>query len=223
MRCKPVILVVVILIVSLISIQPGQAGDKTSNDKTFKAGAAESYEHQTNDKVTIGAKVFDTLDHTRTAFGKADLNRYGVLPILVVIENKRDKTVDLRSLEVSYVSSTGRHIHHTPPEDIAPLAAPQQRPQTVPQVGIPFPKWGSRKNPLGVPEITSRAFSAKMLPPGDSADGFFYFQTGSKLGAKLYLNGLREIPSNKDIFYFEFPVESSEAPQEKVKPTRSGL
>jgi hypothetical protein len=48
--------------------------------------------------------------------------------------------------------------------------------------------------------------SAQMLPPGQSASGFFYFQTALQPGATLYLNGLYEAASGKEILYFELPL-----------------
>jgi hypothetical protein len=65
----------------------------------------------------------------------------------------------------------------------------------------PLPK---KKNPLNAPQIVERAFAAKMLPPGDSASGFFYFDARPETGDKLYLNGLRDTPSGQEILYFEF-------------------
>ena len=52
-----------------------------------------------------------------------------------------------------------------------------------------------------------RAFAAKMLPPGQTASGFFYFQTGLQRGATLYLNGLSEAATGKEILYFELPLQ----------------
>lgn len=170
-------------------------------EKTFHSGAATSYAHQTSDKVTIGAKPYDTEDLTAEAFGKkADLLKYGVLPVLVVIENKRDKALDLRDLEVNLVGADGRHVTAVNPEDIPFLATEGKHPGMSP-VRIPLPK---KKNPLNAPEIVTRAFSAKMLPPGDSASGFFYFEARSEAGDRLYMNGLRDARSGQDILYFEF-------------------
>jgi len=52
----------------------------------------------------------------------------------------------------------------------------------------------------------TRAFAAKMLPPGDSASGFFYFEARPEVGDKIYLNGLRDARSGEEILYFEFPL-----------------
>jgi hypothetical protein len=176
----------------------------SGSDKEFRPGAANEYAHQSAQHVTVGAKAFNTEDLTAEVFGKkVDLLRYGVLPVLVVIENKRGEALDLRELEINLVAADGRHATSVNPEDIPFLARHARRPPPV-QTPIPLPKKG---NPLNSPEIVTRAFSAKMLPPGDSANGFFYFEARSEPGDKLYLNGLRDARSGQEILYFEFPLE----------------
>ena len=175
-----------------------------SSDRDFRAGAASTYAHQSSDQVTIGAKPYDTQELTAEAFGKkTDLLKYGVLAVLVVIENKRQNAIDLRDLEVNLVGADGRHVTAINPEDVPYLGTNARRPSQVP-LPVPLPK---KKNPLNAPEIVIRAFSAKVLPPGDSANGFFYFEAKREPGDKIYLNGLRDARSAQEIFYFEFSLD----------------
>jgi hypothetical protein len=176
----------------------------SAEDKPFRAGTASDYAHQTSEQVTIGAKSYNTEELTAEAFGKkTDLLKYGVLPVLVVIENKRQKTLDLRNLEVNLVAADGRHAGPVSPEDI-PFLGKRSKTPTMNPVPNPLPK---KKNPLNAPQIVERAFAAKMLPPGDSTSGFFYFEARPEPGDKLYLNGLRDTPSGKEILYFEFGLD----------------
>jgi hypothetical protein len=173
-------------------------------DEAFKPGPAGSYAHQTSGPVTIGAKAYKQQELTESAFGKkVDPLKFGVLPVLVVVENKGKEPVYLQNLEVSLVASDGRHAPAVAPEDLAHLGSPTKRPG-IKQTPIPMPK---KKNPMNSPEMVVRAFSAKMLPPGDSASGFFYFEAKPESGDKLYVNGMREARSGKEIMYFEFPLE----------------
>jgi hypothetical protein len=173
-------------------------------DEPFKPGPATSYAHQTSGPVTIGAKPYDKEDLTESAFGKkVDPLKYGVLPVLVVVENKGKEAVDLQNLEVNLVAPDGRHAGAASPDELIHLGTPTKRPG-IKQTPIPMPK---KKNPMNAPEIVTRAFPAKMLPPGDSASGFFYFEAKSEPGDKLYVNGMREARSGKEIMYFEFPLE----------------
>lgn len=176
-------------------------------DEPFKPGPAGSYAHQTSGPVTVGAKPYNREELTESAFGKKiDLLKYGVLPVLVVVENKGKEPVDLQNLEVSLVASDGRHANAVSPDDLIHLGSPAKRPG-IKQTPIPMPK---KKNPMNSPEIVMRFFAAKMLPPGDSASGFFYFEAKSERGDKLYLNGMREARSGKDIMYLEFPLEEAQ-------------
>ena len=166
-------------------------------------GKAADYPNQTASQITIGAKPFASDAETEPVFGKkADFNKYGILPVLVVIENRRSKTLDLRDLEVTLVGHKGQHVDPLKPDEVAYIALPAQRPTTA-KLPFPTPK---KKNPLNVPELTGRAFVSKLIPPGDSASGFFYFEAQAEPGMKLYLNKLREQPSGEEILYFEFPI-----------------
>jgi hypothetical protein len=169
----------------------------------WHVGKAADYPNQTASQITIGAKPFASDAETEPVFGKkADFNKYGILPVLVVIENRRSKTLDLRDLEVTLVGRKGQHVDPLKPDEVAYIALPAQRPTTA-KLPFPTPK---KKNPLNVPELTGRAFVSKLVPPGDSASGFFYFEAQAEPGMKLYLNKLREQPSGEEILYFEFPI-----------------
>jgi hypothetical protein len=174
------------------------------SDKAFRVHPAAEYAHQTSGQVTIGAKPYSSEELIAEAFGrKTDLLKYGVLPVLVVVENKGQKTLDLRALEINLVSTDGRHVGPIAPEDIQYLRKTSPR-ATVTPLPVPLPR---KKNPLSAPELTTRAFAAQMLPPGDSASGFFYFEAKPEPGDKLYVNRLRDARNGQEIMYFEFPID----------------
>jgi hypothetical protein len=173
--------------------------------KAFQPGHATDYAHQVSDQVTLGAKSFDTEDLTAEAFGKkADFLKYGIVPVLVVIENQREKSLDLQDMQVSLVAADGRHVDAMNPDDIQYMGGKKRRPSATPYPRLPLPKKG---NPLASPEVAERAFSAKMLPPKDSANGFFFFEARSEPGDKLYVSGIRDARSGQEIMYFEFPLD----------------
>lgn len=172
----------------------------------FKSGPASQYAHQSSDQVTVGAKVFDKPDDIAAAFGKkTDLLKYGVLPVLVVIENKRQKTLDLRDLQVRLVAADGRHVNSVDPGDVMALGGQGSNTGSRSQVPLPVPL-PKKKNRLNTPEIADRAFAARMLPPGESASGFYYFEARAEQGDKIYLSGMTEMPSGNEVIYFEFPL-----------------
>lgn len=183
-----------------------------ADDKpAFQAGKAADYAHQTSEKVLVGAKAFDNADLVADAFGKkTDLLKYGVLPVLIVVENQRDKSIDLRNMEVSLVASDGRHVTAISPEEISYLAKNGRRRPKGPGEGIPLPL-PQKKNPLLAPEITGRAFAAGMLPPGDSVSGFFYFEAMAEVGDSIYISGMVDARSRKQVMYFEFPLKKDDS------------
>jgi hypothetical protein len=182
-----------------------------SDEKAFRAGKAADYAHQASEQVIVGAKAFDNADLVADAFGhKADLLKYGVLPVLVVVENKRDRAVDLKELEVSLVASDGRHVAAVSPDDVPFIATDGHRRPKQPGVGLPIPL-PKKKNPLGGPEIQDRAFTARMVPAGDSASGFFYFEAQSEVGDSIYVNGMKDARNGKEILYFEFPLKKDDS------------
>ena len=199
------------LFLSIASITLILWGAPRSDDKqAFQAGKAKDYANQTSEQVLVGAKAFDNVDLVAEAFGKkVDLLKYGVLPVLVVVENKRDKSIDLRDMQVSLVATDGRHVDPISPDDVAFLAKNGRRRPKGPGEGIPLPL-PQKKNPLAAPEIAGRAFAAGMLPPGDSVSGFFYFEAESEVGDSLYLSGMKDARSRKEVMYFEFPLKKDD-------------
>jgi hypothetical protein len=176
-----------------------------SKAPAFRAQPAASYRnHQTNQNVTVGVDAFSTEEKALTAFGKLNPYRHGILPVLVVIQNDSGKAIKLEKLKVEYVGPNRDKVEATPAKDVRYLTGPRQPNVMTGPTGRP--KIGKRKNPLDVWEIEGRAFAARMLPPGQAASGFFYFQTGMQGGATVYLTGMAEADTGRELFYFEVPL-----------------
>ncbi len=177
--------------------------DKKSDSK-FSPGPVSSYSaKQTNDNVTVAVSAYDTEDLAHTAFGKLDPNQYGVLPVLVIIQNDTDQALKLDHLEVEYTTVDRQHVEATPPSEVQTLGG-GRRP-SLPN-GTPLPRI-KHKSPLNTSEIDGRGFAAPMLPPHESASGFFYFQTEHRPGAKFYLSGITVASTGKALLYYEIPLD----------------
>jgi hypothetical protein len=184
-----------------MSIAAAFAADK----EPFKAAPAASYANkQTNDGIIVAAEPFTNPDKLKTAFGKLDPNEYGVLPVLVVIQNDSKESIRLDRLKVEYVSPKVR-VEATPSREVR-YARGVQRPSVAQGPAGRVKVWG-KKNPLDAWEIDGRAFAARILPPGQAASGFFYFQTEPQATASIYINGLSEAKSGKELFYFDVPLQ----------------
>ncbi|MBZ5725093.1 MAG: hypothetical protein LAP87_08865 [Acidobacteriia bacterium] len=187
-----------------MSIAALLAADKET--ALFKAASAGSFaNHQTNGQVTIGADAYVSGDKVKTAFGKLDPYQYGVLPVLVVIQNDSGKTIRLDELKAVYVGPNNDRVEATPAKEVRYLEGPN-RPRMIPGPGGQV-KVLKGKNPLAAWEIEGRAMAAQMLPAGQTASGFFYFQTGLQRGATLYLSGLSEAATGKELLYFELTLQ----------------
>jgi len=181
------------------------SADKKDETK-FLPGPVSSYpNHETNDKVTLAAAAYDTEELAHTAFGKLDPNKYGVLPVLVIIQNDTDQALKLDHVDVEYTGARSRRVEATPAEEVQTLGGPTKQPSMG--NGSPLPKLRKHKNPLSAWEIEGRAFAAKMIPPHESANGFFYFQTEHRPGAKFYLTGIKVAATGKDVLFFEVGLD----------------
>jgi hypothetical protein len=201
-------------LVLLLSIAAAFAADKPS---AFKPGPAESFtSHQTNDKVTMGVDPYVMGDKIKVAFGKVDPYQYGVLPVLVVIQNDSDVSIKLDGLHAEYVGPNGDRVDATPAHDVRYAVGPR-RPNVIDGPAGAGAKILGKKNPLDEWEIEGHAFAAQMLPPGQSASGFMYFETGLQRGATIYIRGMKEASTGKELLFFELTLSSDSPAAPKKK------
>lgn len=194
-----------VAIMVLLSIATAAAADK---DKAkFVPGKAESYAgHQTSDKITIAAVPYTSEDQAAGAFGKVNPYKYGILPVLVVIQNDTGKALAL-NLKVQFVDQQNHHLDPMPASDVVLYDGARKENWKVPSTS-PLPIHRSpKKGPLNTWEIEGRAFSAKLVPPGESVHGFFYFEVANRPGGLLFIDGIKDAASGKDYLYFEVPFE----------------
>ena len=178
------------------------------DDVKFSPGPAASYTtKQTNENVTIALKAYDSEELAHTAFGKLNPYQYGILPILVVIQNDTAESLKLDRMQVKYTDYDGQEIEYTPAADVPYAVDHPKRPSNPVTLPIPPELRKKHKSPLSGPEIETRAFAARMLPPHESAFGFFYFQAHHRPGASVYISGIKQASSGKDLFYFDIPLK----------------
>jgi hypothetical protein len=178
------------------------------NEKNkFEVKPAASYpHHQTSEKVIIAAQAFETDEETRDAFGKINPNRYGILPILIVIQNDGPDAIKIDRIKFNYTMPDGKQIDATPAQDVKFIHG-ARAPNALP-VDIRIHK--KPKNPLAEWEIEGRAFAAKMVPAGQSASGFVYFQIDNPSAAAVVdISGMTDPVTGKELFYFEIPMSGT--------------
>ena len=191
-----------------LSITAAQSAD---SDKTkFKAGPVTDYpRRQTSEKITIAAQPFETDEQAHEAFGKVNPYRFGVLPVLIVFRNDGTDAIRLDNLQLTYVLPDRTRVEATPAAELKFIHGTSQ-PKGVagPRGRVAIGR--APKNPLGEWEIEGRAFAPKILPAGESASGFFYFQVAqSSAAASVYISGLVNASSGKELYYFEIPMSGN--------------
>jgi len=192
-----------LLFLSIAATSLTAGGDKPK----FEVKPVMAYAHrQTSENVTIAAEPMETDEQTRDAFGKVNPWRYGILPVLIVIRNDGPDAIRVDRMQFAYTFPDGTRVEATPARDVRFIHG-----TTAPK-GLSGPTGGIRlsrapKNPLAEWEIEGRAFAAKMVPAGQSASGFAYFQVSqSSAAASVYITGLDNAVSGKELYFFEIPM-----------------
>jgi hypothetical protein len=186
----------------LLSITAARAGDK--DESHFAAKAASTYpNHQTQEKITLAAAPYVTAEQASSAFGKVNPYAHGILPVLLVIENGTGKTIRV-DLKAEWQDLNRHTIDAMPPGDVVLFNGVRKAPGIPNSSPIPHRK---AKGPLHTWEIEGRAFSAKLIPPGETASGFIYFESDFQPGSHLVVSGLKDAATGQDYFFFEIPLE----------------
>ncbi|MCZ2156773.1 MAG: hypothetical protein LC114_23245 [Bryobacterales bacterium] len=185
------------------------AGLRAADKNQFKPEALESYSNaQKAGGLTFAADAYHDPERARLAFGsKAKPYEHGVLPVMLIIRNDSKRAVTLEGMRVEYQADRARSAA-IPPQEV-PYLQPAQRPRL--DSGGPIPGRVTvrrQKNPLNAGEIQDRAFAARMLPPGEIAAGFLYFQALYRENAILYITGIKDPASGQDLFFVEVPVNN---------------
>jgi hypothetical protein len=176
-----------------------------ADNATFRPKAAAEFDNaQKTGGVILAAESYVTDEQTKLPFGKLNPNKHGALPVLLVVANESGNAMRLETMRVSYVTPDRQTIDAVPPSEVQYLngpTRPNMRPSTIPGLGR------NRKNPLSAQEIEGRAFAAKILPPGDKAHGFFYFNVTHRPGSLLYVTGIQEAATGSELFFVEIPLK----------------
>src|SRR6188768_2144561 len=93
-------------VIVLLSIT---AAALAADNKASSVLPAASYPgHKTQEKITVAAKPYNTDELAKLEFGKVKPHQYGIMPVLVVIQNDTGKALKL-NLKAEFVSAAGGH------------------------------------------------------------------------------------------------------------------
>jgi len=183
----------------------------------FEAKSAEGYPAKQSQKdVTVAVKPFVSDAEMKRAFDDVKPYKHGVTPVLLVISNAGDHPLGLEDLKVRFITAGREGIDAIPAEDLQYYKPKGHKPKGRPPYIPPVPGTGSvfgkgKKGPLAKWSIQEREFKAPVVPPRTSVSGFFYYLTGNEPdpipGAAIYITGIRDLKTGKELFYFEIPLD----------------
>jgi len=156
----------------------------------------------------VAAVPYTTAEQAATVFGKVKPYQEGILPILVLIDNGTGKALRL-DLKAQFTDEDGHHLDALSPDYVVTYHAIRRNPatpRTSPLPPIPG-RSAVKKGPLNTPEISGKAFSVQLVPPGDTVYGFLYFEASYLQGSRLYLTGFSDAKSGDEYLFFDVPVQ----------------
>ena len=197
-----------LLVLLALSIAVTPAATKKVDFHVSEADLAKQPNRTAQEKVTMAAAAYMDAVTAKPIFGgKANPYDEGILPILVMIKNESSQTISLRKLKVEFLIGGRQKIEPTPPVEVPYIHGSQKVRLEQSQIPGGSGRMKSKKNPFQVLDFQERGFAAKMLPPGEFASGFFYFQSGLTRGSKVLIQGLSEAGTGKELFFFELPLD----------------
>ncbi len=195
--------IILAALVAVLAIALAAAADKPG----FQAKSAASYPNkQSSENLTIAAAAYTTDEETKEPFGKLNPWKYNILPVLVVIQNDGSNAIRLEKIHFQYeLPDRSKSGGNAAASDVKYSQGPNKpKVYTGPLGGVKVTK---PKSPLSAFEIESRAFVAKIIPSGQTVSGFVYFETEvSSAGASIYISGLENASTGKELYYFEIPL-----------------
>lgn len=176
---------------------------------------AASYDaRDSHEGITIAAEAYDGDEKIKAAFGNHDPRKFGVLPVYVVFFNTSKDALRLDTLEVTLERGRSRFPQVSGVEvsrRVNGFKAPN---------GIKPPKF---KSPVS--SIVDQEFLLKMVPPGETAGGFLYFDRFSgplsleQDDTRVVLNKIQWAASGRELLFFEIVLlDSSIRKQDTRKP-----
>lgn len=195
-----------ILLVALASLGATAAPQEAGR---FEPRATSAYPaRQTTGQVTIAVEAYDTAEKVKQAFGKTDPLKLGLTPIFVLIANNTSDALRLDHIRVQLISAGRQITDSVPPEDIR--SGRLKPPEISGGSRSPFPGIGRGHKPKDLFELNERAFAAPIVEAGERVYGFFYFRVPRDLlpGARVYITGLRDARTGKDLLYFEIGLQA---------------
>jgi hypothetical protein len=185
--------------------------------KTVKVLPIESYPAQaTAGGVTIAADPYATNRKSMTAFDVKNLNSRGYFPLHLVIQNKSQTFLFMRTRDIILINSSGQHLYTTPAAVVVEDVVGSNEVNRFPSMKSHDPSITSKVgSPLS--DFTNKDIANRLLEPDTVSDGFIFFfapspQKNFFAGSTLYIPRLEEEGTRKALGPFSIPLDPALSP-----------
>ena len=90
-----------------------------ADNAPFRPKPATEYPNaQKTSGLVIAAEAYSTEEQTKVAFGKLNPNKYGVLPVLLLMSNQSGKVLRLEKMRIEYITRDKQNIESVPASEV---------------------------------------------------------------------------------------------------------
>ena len=168
--------------------------------------ATEYAAHQDFQEMVFAGIAFNTQETIQQIFDTKALFKRGIMPILIVIENRSNFAVRIHADDIFLIDPANVQHRALKLEDVL-IAVAFDRPLSSVSTGQGMPR-GKINRKLSS-DFQHKGFSEKLIAPGGSDYGvvFFPLSQGEALHkARLYLPEVYNISESEPLIFFEFEL-----------------
>ena len=184
--------------------QPVLAADHTPPPVT-PATSFPAVEVHDQEKVAIAVEPYETKE--KQSIFRIDYEKYGVIPIRLIVTNLGDKPISLRDARILFETAAGDRIQAAEPEDVERMMDPREKPKTIPLPG-PLPSIRLKpknKNVEVEQDFDTFEYGALVVEPHTTRAGFLFYVvpiSNPLRGGDMYINRLRN-SEGEQLFPFQ--------------------
>jgi hypothetical protein len=172
--------------------------------------------HQRQGPVTIAADPYQTKEKILTAFDVKNLDKLGLIPILIIVTNDGDDPVLLSGSDVVLIDPKNQSIGQIPVDEVVQAILGQGK--GTPKTGrmplpFPIPKRGGHNDDAFELEtdFVNKSLKETRVPPKSTVSGFAFFQLRdnhkSLEGYKIYVPEIRDLKTQEHLLFFEVEIK----------------
>lgn len=190
----------------LLGVEPVMAAKYKIRDLQLLP-AAEYSAHQDFQEITIGARPCITLGCTLELFDTKKLHEKGILPVLIVVENRNPFAVELDEKSI-YLISTDNRRHETISYPDVLITLSSKKPLSHSTGKKDLQARQSVKKEMYV-DFETKSFKKKTIAPQSIEYGVVFFERPRMeqlSAARLYFPEIRNVETNSSLIFFEFDL-----------------